>query len=120
LQDAVRRCWASLWTARAIGYRANAHIPADDVALAIAVQELVPADAAGVMFTANPVNGARGEVVINAAWGLGEAIVSGLVTPDTLVVDKSSGAITQQDISDKQVMTVRSADGTSEQPVPEA
>ena len=57
------------------------------------VQELVPADASGVLFTANPLTGARDQVMINAGWGLGEAIVGGLVTPDTVVVDKASGAI---------------------------
>jgi hypothetical protein len=120
LRRAVKRCWASLWTARAIGYRNKARIAPDDVALAVAVQTLVEADAAGVMFTANPVSGARDEVVVNAAWGLGEAIVSGLVTPDTFVLDKSTGAIKHQDVASKQVMTVGTTTGTAEQPVPAA
>jgi pyruvate,water dikinase len=120
LRRAVQRCWASLWTARAISYRKNAGIRPEDVALAVAVQTLVPADAAGVLFTANPVSGARTEAVINAAWGLGEAIVSGLVTPDTVVVDKATGAIKQQDVATKQVMTVGTANGTTEQDVPVA
>ncbi len=85
---AVQRCWASLWTARAIGYRARQNIRSEDVALAVVVQQLVAADVAGILFTANPVTGARDEVVINAAWGLGEAIVGGHVTPDTLIVNK--------------------------------
>src|SRR6266496_5085127 len=67
---AVKRCWASLWTARAIGYRARHNIAPQDVSLAVVVQELVPADAAGILFTANPLTGARDEVMINAAWGL--------------------------------------------------
>jgi len=117
--DAVKRCWASLWTARAIGYRARAGIAPQDVSLAVVVQELVPADAAGVLFTANPVTGARDQVMINAAWGLGEAIVSGQVTPDTLVVDKASGRILEQRISAKDRMTVRGPGGTHEEPVPE-
>ena len=71
--DAVKRCWASLWTARAIGYRARHGIAQEDVSLAVVVQELVPADAAGIMFTANPLTGTRDQVMINAAWGLGEA-----------------------------------------------
>ncbi|MEU6037252.1 PEP/pyruvate-binding domain-containing protein [Actinomadura sp. NPDC047616] len=119
LIDAVKRCWGSLWTARAIGYRARHGIDPDDVSLAVVVQELVPADAAGVLFTANPLTGARDEVMVNAAWGLGEAIVSGQVTPDTLVVKKAVGSIVQEDVSDKQVMTVRTAGGTHEEPVPE-
>ena len=116
--DAVKRCWASLWTARAIGYRARNHIPPQDVSLAVVIQELVPADAAGILFTANPVTGSRSQVMINAAWGLGEAIVGGQVTPDTVVVDKASGAIIDQQINDKEVMTVRTPDGTHEEPVP--
>jgi rifampicin phosphotransferase len=116
--DAVKRCWASLWTARAIGYRARHNIAQEDVSLAVVVQELVPADAAGILFTANPVTGARDQVMINAAWGLGEAIVGGQVTPDTVVVDKISGDITKQEITEKDVMTVRTESGTREQPVP--
>ncbi|QFZ19948.1 PEP/pyruvate-binding domain-containing protein [Saccharothrix syringae] len=82
--DAVRRCWASLWTARAIDYRARNGIT--DPALAVVVQRMVPAEVAGVLFTANPVTGARGETVVNAAPGLGDALVGGEVTPDEYVV----------------------------------
>ena len=116
--DAVKRCWASLWTARAIGYRARHGIAPQDVSLAVVVQALVPADASGILFTANPLTGARDQVMINAAWGLGEAIVGGQVTPDTVVVEKASGAITQQEITEKDVMTVRTQIGTHEEAVP--
>jgi len=116
--DAVKRCWASLWTARAIGYRARHGITPEDVSLAVVVQEMVPAEAAGILFTANPLTGERGQVMINAAWGLGEAIVGGQVTPDTFVVDRASGKITEQVISEKYVMTVRTPEGTHEEPVP--
>ncbi|MCJ7520558.1 MAG: hypothetical protein MUO42_12930 [Anaerolineaceae bacterium] len=114
---AVKRCWASLWTARAIAYRARKGIAPDAVALAVVIQKLVFADAAGVMFTANPVNGKRDEIVINAAWGLGEAIVSGVVTPDTLTVEKATGKITCRVIAEKQAMTIRAEVGTREVPV---
>jgi pyruvate,water dikinase len=117
--DAVKRCWASLWTGRAIGYRTRQGIRPDEVSMAVVVQQLIPADAAGVLFTANPVTGARDELVINAAWGLGEAIVSGRVTPDTIVIDKQTGAITSQQIASKEVMTVCLRDGTREEPVSE-
>ncbi|TMD98182.1 MAG: pyruvate, phosphate dikinase [Chloroflexi bacterium] len=116
--DAVKRCWASLWTARAIGYRIRNHIAAASVSLAVVVQELVPAEAAGILFTANPVTGVHDQIMINAAWGLGEAIVGGLVTPDTVVVDKNSGAIVTSEINEKDVMTVRKPIGTLEEPVP--
>jgi pyruvate,water dikinase len=118
LLDAVKRCWASLWTARAIGYRARQGIAPRDVSLAVVVEELVPAEAAGVLFTASPLTGERDRVMINAAWGLGEAIVSGQVTPDTIVVEKATGKIVEQRISAKDVMSVRTAEGTREEPVP--
>lgn len=116
---AVKKCWASLWTARAIAYRLNNQIDQSAVALAVVVQELVFADAAGILFTANPLNGRRGELVINAAWGLGEAVVSGAVTPDTLTVAKDGWRVVRREIAEKQVMTVRTEDGTLEMPVPE-
>ncbi len=118
-QDAVKRCWASLWTARAIGYRTQHNIDHNAVSLAVVVQQLVFADAAGILFTANPINGQRGEAMITATWGLGEAIVGGLVTPDTLIVDKATGRVLTRETADKQMMTVRLDSGTEEQPVPE-
>jgi pyruvate,water dikinase len=84
---AVKACWSSLWTARAIGYRARNKIPQADVALAVVVQKMVPAEVSGVMFTANPLTGSRMEVVIDATFGLGEALVSGKVEPDHYEVD---------------------------------
>jgi pyruvate,water dikinase len=115
---AVKRCWASLWTARAIGYRMRHDIAPADVSLAVVVQKLIPADASGILFTANPLNGNQHEVMINAAWGLGEAIVGGQVTPDTLVVNKDNGTIISQEIAEKSVMTIRTPEGTHEEPVP--
>ena len=118
LLQATQKCWASLWTARAIGYRAHQNIMAEGVALAVVVQEMVQADAAGILFTANPLNGKRDEVVINAAWGLGEAVVGGAVTPDTIVVNKVNGVLAQRETADKLVMTVRTENGTEEQATP--
>jgi pyruvate,water dikinase len=117
--EAVKRCWASLWTARALGYRARLGIRPEDVAIAVVVQRLVPADASGVLFTANPLTGARDETMINAAWGLGESVVGGRVTPDMLVVAKRTGAVASQTVADKEVMTVRLDEGTREEPVPD-
>jgi pyruvate,water dikinase len=118
LMEAVKKCWASLWTARAIAYRGKNRIDPASVELAVVVQELVFADAAGVMFTANPVNGHRKEALINAAWGLGEAVVSGAVTPDTLTVEKASGKVKERLTAEKEVMTVRTAQGTEERSTP--
>ncbi len=86
LLQAVVSCWSSLWTARAIGYRSRNHIEHHGVALAVVVQEMVPSEASGVLFTANPLNGLRTEMVIDATFGLGEALVSGMVEPDRYVV----------------------------------
>jgi pyruvate,water dikinase len=119
LLDAVKRCWASLWTARALGYRARNRVSNAGVQLAVVVQVLVPADAAGVLFTANPLNDNANQLVVNATWGLGEALVSGEVTPDNLVLDKSSGAVLQRRTGDKTSMTVLAeGGGTREEPVP--
>ncbi|MEO6086066.1 MAG: PEP/pyruvate-binding domain-containing protein, partial [Umezawaea sp.] len=85
--DAVRRCWASLWTERAVDYRARHGIAPDDVAIAVVVQRMVPASAAGVLFTADPVTGARDRLVVNAVRGLGEALVSGDADPQVLVLE---------------------------------
>jgi phosphohistidine swiveling domain-containing protein len=118
--DATKRCWASLWTARAIGYRLRQGIQSDGAALAVVVQLLVNAEAAGILFTANPLDGKRDQAVINAAWGLGEAVVSGAVTPDTITISKSEGRLLQRETAEKLVMTVRTATGVQEQPVPDA
>lgn len=117
LLRAVRDCWASLWTARAIGYRARHGIPADDVTLAVVVQHLVDADAAGILFTVDPMTGSRDRVLINAAWGLGEAVVGGQVTPDTFTVARVGGSV-EVTLSTKEVRTVRTEDGTRNEPVP--
>jgi pyruvate,water dikinase len=114
---AVQACWGSLWTARAMAYRLRQGIAPDEVSLAVVVQQMAPATAAGVLFTVNPVNGALDELVINATWGLGEALVSGQVTPDTIIVDKQSGAVKQVVIGDKLVMTTAAEHGTVEMPL---
>jgi pyruvate,water dikinase len=85
--DAVRRCWASLWTDRAVAYRADAGIPHVGTQLAVVVQRMVDAQAAGVLFTADPISGRRSRSVLDAAPGLGDAVVSGAVDPDHWVVD---------------------------------
>ncbi|WP_236700465.1 PEP/pyruvate-binding domain-containing protein [Allosalinactinospora lopnorensis] len=91
--DAVRRCWASLWTDRAVAYRAASGIGRDSVYQAVVVQRMVDARVAGVLFTANPVTGRRTEMVVDAAEGSGAAVVSGSVTPDHFVIDAESGDV---------------------------
>src|SRR5215216_597329 len=98
---AVINCWSSLWTARAIGYRLRNHIPQDQVALAVVVQEMIPSDVSGVMFTANPLTGLRSETVIDATFGLGEALVSGQVEPDHYVVDMITSTLRSKTLGAK-------------------
>jgi pyruvate,water dikinase len=102
--QAVRRCWASLWTDRAVTYRAANGIDPRTVSLAVVIQRMVDAAVAGVLFTANPVTGRRGDAVIDASPGLGEAVVSGSVNPDHFVVGSASGAILERRLGDKQIM----------------
>ncbi|MDQ0770308.1 phosphohistidine swiveling domain-containing protein [Pseudarthrobacter defluvii] len=120
LAKAVIDCWASLWTARAMSYRAREGVLPDQVRLAVVVQQMVEAEAAGVMFTANPANGRRDQTAISAAWGLGEAVVSGAVTTDDLTVDTATGKVLSRQTADKELMTVPTAEGTAEQKVAEA
>ena len=103
LLEAVRRCWASLWTDRAVVYRATNGIDPRSVRLAVVVQRMVEAEISGVLFTANPVTGRRRQAVIDASPGLGEAIVSGAVNPDRFVVDTEVGAIVDRKLGDKKV-----------------
>ncbi|KIS26546.1 phosphoenolpyruvate synthase [Arthrobacter sp. SPG23] len=118
LIDAVINCWASLWTSRAMVYRAREGIRPDQVRLAVVVQQMVAADAAGVMFTANPANGRRDQIVLAAAWGLGESVVSGAVSTDDVVVEAATGKVVSRRTADKEVMTAYAGRGTREEPVP--
>lgn len=116
---AIVRCCASARSEGAIAYRATHALEAEDIRVAVLVQHLVPSEASGVAFSANPVTGERDEVVINASWGLGESVVSGLVTPDMYIVD-ATGQFLVREIASKVVMTHRAAEGTEEAAVPEA
>ncbi len=107
----VRRCWASLWTDRAIAYRHRQGFSHADVLLAVVIQEMFPSEVAGVMFTANPVTSNPNELFLNVSWGLGEAIVAGKVDPDRYLIDKDSLSVTDREIHDKLVMTARREDG---------
>ena len=101
LLHAIVQCWSSLWTARAIGYRAKNGIPHEDAAIAVVVQEMVLSEVAGVMFTANPLTGKRSETVIEATFGLGEALVSGRVEPDRYVADVPTGRVLERRLGAK-------------------
>ncbi|HEV2656235.1 MAG TPA: PEP/pyruvate-binding domain-containing protein, partial [Ktedonobacteraceae bacterium] len=111
LIDAVRRCWASLWTDRAVSYRASNAIDPHSVRLAVAVQRMVASTVAGILFTANPLTGKRRQAVIDASPGLGEAVVSGAVNPDHFVVTTASGEIVERNLGDKRVIVQPVAGG---------
>ncbi len=88
LVESVQKCWSSLWTAQALSYRHQNGIDQGSVAMAVVVQEMVPSQVSGILFTANPATGDRSELIINSSFGLGEAVVSGQVTPDTYIVNR--------------------------------
>lgn len=113
--DAVKRCWGSLWTARAMTYRARNHIPSDEVAMAVVIQKMIAAASSGVLFTANPVTGRRDEIIIEASFGLGEAIVSGQVDPDHYVIHSLEWKITERKLGAKEMAILPRATGGTEQ-----
>ncbi|GGL70876.1 pyruvate, water dikinase [Halocalculus aciditolerans] len=106
LVDRVKRCWASLFTQRAIYYRERKGFDHSKVDIAVVVQRMVDAEKSGVMFTSHPSTGAP-KVIIESAWGLGEAVVSGSVSPDNYVVDRESGEVEDVTVADKKVMCVK-------------
>jgi phosphohistidine swiveling domain-containing protein len=118
LLEAVQACWASLWSERAVPYRLHQKVEQATVKLAVVVQRMVPADAAGVMFTANPLSGARDKLLIDANPGLGEAVVGGLVTPDHLVVDKRSFHIQERRPGRREIIVRSKSGGGIEQIAP--
>ncbi|MDX6378967.1 MAG: pyruvate, water dikinase [Gaiellaceae bacterium] len=115
---AIARCVASFGAGRALAYRRDSGLPEAPERVAVLVQWLVPADAAGVVFSANPVTGARDEVVVNASFGLGESVVGGTVTPDTYVLAHAGLAVRERVVADKRRMTIAVPGGTREVPVP--
>jgi len=104
--ESVRKCWASLYTPRAISYRVKNDFPHEKVLISVGVQKMVNSRAAGVMFTLNPTDGDISKVVIEGSWGLGETVVSGSVNPDKFVVDKVMGEINERTISTKHIECV--------------
>ncbi|HEX2037934.1 MAG TPA: PEP/pyruvate-binding domain-containing protein, partial [Chloroflexota bacterium] len=118
LLQAVCRCWVSLWSERVITYRRQHGLDPASIKVAVVVQRLVPAEVAGVLFTANPVTGARDEVVIEASPGLGEALVAGLVTPDHYVVRKRGLQVKERTPGRREVVIRARAGGGTERTSP--
>jgi len=120
LETAIRTCWASLWSARAVEYRHACGLAADVSSIAVVIQRLVRSDVSFVSFSADPVTGSPERVVIDATWGLGEAIVSGLVAPDHVTVGKD-GDVRSYHLGGKHQMVIpgdRAGDGVRTVPVP--
>jgi pyruvate,water dikinase len=99
----VRKCWSSLYTARALSYRRDNGFAHDKVLMSVGVQKMVNAKAAGVAFTLNPINGDRSKIAIDSSWGLGEAVVGGEVTPDNFLIDKVIFEVVNRVISPKHI-----------------
>ena len=115
---AVARCWESARSERALGYRLHHGLATVEPIIAVLVQQLVAADVSAVVFSANPLTGARDEVVINASWGLGESIVGGTTTPDSIIVRRTDLVVARHTIGEKRRMTVSVPGGTREVDVP--
>jgi pyruvate,water dikinase len=111
LLDAIVRCWSSLWTARAIGYRSRHRIGHDGLAIAVVVQQMVRSESSGVLFTANPLSGKRTEVVVEATLGLGEALVSGRVEPDRYTIVMPAERVVEKTLGSKRVSLRPAPDG---------
>jgi pyruvate,water dikinase len=110
LLENVRKCWSSLFTPRAIFYRVKRNFDHSKVLIAVVVQRMVNANKAGVMFTVHPATGAKDRLIIEAGWGLGEGVVSGSVTPDHYIIDKTNEELLEKEIAKKDIMFVKDKD----------
>jgi pyruvate,water dikinase len=107
VRDAIRDCWASLWTSRAVAYRSDNGFDHAEVAIAVVVQRMIDSECSGVLFTGHPITTATEQSVVDASWGLGEAIVGGLVVPDQYTLDSSTGRVLDRALGSKEIEVVR-------------
>ncbi len=117
LLNYIKLCWASLWSERAIAYRVKTGVIEDELAPGVIVQDLVDGEKSGILFSANPVNGRRDQMLLNSSWGLGEAIVNGEVSPDQWILEKPEGTISREEIQEKDLMSIRTDGGIGVVPV---
>lgn len=115
LLDSLKKCWSSLFTPRAIFYRYEKNLHERKVSVAVVVQKMIQSEVSGICFTVHPVTEDRDQMVIEAGWGLGEAIVGGMITPDTYVVNKKEGVILDINISKQEMKICRTNKGGSEE-----
>ena len=111
LYKKIKKCWSSLWNPRVLAYRLKQGTPNKDFKIAVIIQNLIKAEKSGILFTANPINNRRDQLLINSSWGLGEAIVNGDVVPDQLIVNKKTMSIIESKISIKDKMTTLNSNG---------
>ena len=114
VEQALRSCWASAWNERVTAYCAKHALPHEKMLLAVVVQEMIPADVSGVLFTVNPLTGVDTEMMLEASWGLGEGLVSGRVDPDRFVLEFRSRRLIRSRIGEKRTRVSRSESGTCE------
>ncbi|MBL8151637.1 MAG: PEP/pyruvate-binding domain-containing protein [Blastocatellia bacterium] len=116
--EAITDCWQAIHNSGTDNYLKYHKMDERPLEMAVLVQQMVIADISVVAFSANPLNGSREEILINANWGLGESIVSGIVTPDTYTVRKKDFFVVSRHIGEKQIMTIASSNGTEKISVP--
>ncbi len=119
LIEAIRLCWGSIKSERALSYAAEQNLKEEDLVVAVVVQKMVESESAGVMFSVNPISKDNNEVMVEAGFGLGEMVVQGMITPDNFVVDKDSLEIKSKDIQTQDTMLVFQDGENQEVPVPE-
>lgn len=120
LLEAVKKCWSSLFTSRAIFYRYEKKLHDQYVSVAVVVQKMIQSEVSGICFTAHPVTNDRNQIVLEAGYGLGEAIVGGKITPDTYIIKKTNLEVSDKNISEQKMMIVYGKNGTKETVVSKA
>lgn len=112
LLENVKKCWASLFTPRALFYRVERKLQRTKVSVAVVVQKMVKSEVSGICFTVHPVTKNKNQMVLEAGWGLGEAIVGGKITPDTYIIDKVDWSILDANISEQEMKIIRAKKGS--------
>ncbi len=111
LMETVKKCWSSLFTPRAIFYRIEKELSDQKVSVAVVVQKMIQSEVAGVIFTVHPVTKDNNQMVIEAAFGLGESVVGGMVSPDNYIVDKRDFSLVDITVNEQEKMIVKTIDG---------
>lgn len=106
LIERIRECWNSIRSERALAYAGEQNLPEEKLVVAVVVQKMIESEVSGVMFTANPINKDRNEIMIEAGWGLGELLVAGMITPDNFVLNKKTLRVKTRNIQTQETMLV--------------